>query len=190
MRIGIIVCLLFVLTGCESISKQLKDSWSGQSSMTTCVFSQDVYESMRAREENTCDVLFWLEYWQQQSSTPWRERKPELAKLSDSIDDRLRRFLLSQPLDTPYQTRLGAQLVFAELREKLNPQYAELFYQIAYIPSQKLLEYESAITVLSQVNTRQQSQMKEQAQLLQEQAEKLNQLLKIEEAILEKSAER
>ena len=65
-----------------------------------------------------------------------------------------------------------------------------LFEQIAYKTSQQLLEFESAITILSKVNARHAKTNEEQAQLLLEQEEKINQLLNIEASILDKNSER
>ena len=70
------------------------------------------------------------------------------------------------------------------------PLFANLLEQLAYLPSQQLLEYESAITILSRVNTRQSLRMEEQAQKLLEQESKLIQLLRIEAEALEHTPER
>jgi hypothetical protein len=130
-----------------------------------------------------CESRYWLELWRSHVNVPWSERKILIAELGDTSTQRLQRFLLSQPLDTPYQARLRAQTDFQAVKPVLEPLFANL-------PSQQLLEYESAITILSRVNTRQSLRIEEQAQKLLEQESKLIQLLRIEAEALEHTPER
>ncbi|MDM7859955.1 hypothetical protein QTP81_05025 [Alteromonas sp. ASW11-36] len=188
-RLMLLLCCM-TLGGCQSLWQPTTLPESAQDVSRDCVFvtkPTSIPESDPSLKE--CSMHMWLSYWQTKAQQSWRERKVELAKLTNSRTDQLRGFLLAQPTDTPYQNRLRAQLQFESLQSLLSADFAQLLRELAYEPSQQLLEYESAISILSEVNTRQTKRIEEQAQLLQEQEEKLNQLLSIEAKILENTLE-
>ncbi|WP_124916890.1 hypothetical protein [Alteromonas flava] len=192
IRVLVVFTVALIMVGCRTLTTPLFPSTTSQlEAKNDCIFVVEARDiPQQSISEEQCNPLFWLDYWSSNAKIPWPERKQLVAQTDKSPVGQLQLFILSQPLDTPYQTRLRAQSIFTALSPELAPYFQGLLHELAYIPSQKLLEYESAITVLSQVNTRQNQQIKEQAQLLQEQAEKLDQLLNIEAAILEKSSER
>jgi len=95
--------------------------------------------------------------------------------------------LLSQGIDTPYQNRLRAQSWLLALENQVSPAMHMLLIDIIYENSQQLLEFESAITILSGINTRQEQQiaaLRNQVSLREEeikqQGKQVDQLLKIE----------
>ena len=189
-HILILSLLVVCLSGCQHLTAIHKSSAEVTSVGVDCVFQIDSNQPpVKLVTEQECQQTYWLEMWQSAVDQNWRIRRVSIDSLGRSPTERLQAFLLSQPLDTPYQYRLRAQSHFDSLRAELSPEFEKLLLNLAYAPSQKLLEYESAVTVLSQVNTRQKKLLDEQAQILLEQQEKLNQLLKIESTILENATE-
>lgn len=190
MKYSILFATVLVLIGCQSLP-----NFSAQDSTLTgtpigCAFIEPTENGADFDQSVMCESHYWLELWRSHVNIPWSERKILIAELGDTSTQRLQRFLLSQPLDTPYQARLRAQTDFQAVRPVLEPLFANLLEQLAYLPSQQLLEYESAITILSRVNTRQSLRIEEQAQKLLEQESKLIQLLRIEAEALEHTPER
>lgn len=185
--------VFILLSGCELLPvPDVKQPIQTESNECVFVTSTDAISTSWLMKSNApeCKMSFWLDIWSTASTAPWRERKVSIEQLGQTPDNELHKYILSQPIDTPYQVRLRAQNAFNSIRPYLQEDALSLFEQIAYMPSQQLLEYESAITILSQVNTRQAKRNEEQAQLLLEQEEKINQLLNLEASILEKNLER
>lgn len=178
------------LSGCQHLASFQQNKPQVTSIEPTCVFIVGQTEPPELPvSAQQCQQSYWLAMWQTAIDQTWRERRAVIDSLSRTDPEKLQAFILSQPLDTPYQYRLRAQSQFDSLVDQLSPSFEQLLRDLAYTPSQKLLEYESAVTVLSQVNTRQKKLIDEQAQILQEQQEKLDQLLKIESTILENATE-
>lgn len=190
MKACLLLATLLLVSGCHSLSNLVTSTSSPENQAPTCVFFDIPSNSNQFDAALMCNDSYWLSFWLTHSTVPWRERLALFSQLGHRPDQRLRRFLLSQPIDTPYQSRLRSQTDFELLKEHLEPAFAKLLEELAYKPSQQLLEYESAITILSRVNSRQSVSLDEQARLLQEQENKINQLLKIEADALEQNPER
>lgn len=193
LRNLVFIFIALILSGCELIPVPVKEDLIVVP-QSECVFiaeSESFSPSWHMdASSDQCKVTYWLDVWASASAVPWHERKQLIEKLGDTPDDELHKYVLSQPIDTPYQVRLRAQNTFNSIRPFIQKSSMVLFEKIAYVPSQQLLEYESAITILSQVNARHAKRNEEQAQLLLEQEEKINQLLNLEASILEKNLER
>ncbi|MBT0587553.1 hypothetical protein [Alteromonas oceanisediminis] len=183
-KFGLVLSASVLMYGCELMQSQHVST--SEPERNQCVIADGSVQI----SEPECHAEYWFNLWETHTQQPWQQRKASMADLGTDVMGQLRRFILSQPMDTPYQDRLRAQSTFNQIKSKLAPEWANRLDAIAYKPSQQLLEYESAITILSEVNARQQGQIKEQAQLLLENEEKVNQLLNVEASILEKNAER
>jgi uncharacterized coiled-coil protein SlyX len=114
--------------------------------------------------------------------------------MSDDARSLLVKILLSQPTDTPYNQRLRAQNWVVKIEGQTSPAMNVLLDQLIYQTSQQLLEFESAITILSRVNVRQQKaiteleqQLSKREQEIQKQQEQVDKLLKIETDLIEQN---
>lgn len=134
-----------------------------------------------------CDIWYWIDIWLKADALPWEERKPLIAALGDDIPATFKKVLLSQPIDTPYKDRLRAQHWLTELKPSLTPAMTRLITVIIEKPSNQMLEFESAITMLSRVNGRQEASIEEMQKRLEEQRKQLQALLNIEETLMDKN---
>lgn len=185
---SLLILALIMIAGCQILpSLRANDSLLNVDTLSIdgCVFEKGSFTDKLTREQ--CSLAYWIQYWTSASEMKWSERRALITNLSESRVAQLERFLLSQPIDTPYQDRLRAQSLFKRLSLQLHPAFVTILDSIAVEPSQKLLEYESAITLMSEVNSRQAQRVKEQASLLEEQERTINQLLSIEASIIEKA---
>lgn len=148
----------------------------------------DVEEGQSPPEHN-CDLIYWLGYWIEKSRQPWLQRKSEIAHLSESTVDLFKKVLLSQGKDTPYQDRLRAQSWAVQLKPQLEAGWSDILQQLIYLPSQELLEFESALAILTRVNGNQLQEMEEQKALLLQRQQQINEFLKIEASMMEKREE-
>jgi desulfoferrodoxin (superoxide reductase-like protein) len=148
----------------------------------------DVEEGQVAPQHN-CDLIYWLGYWINQNRQPWLLRKSEIAHLGDSTVDLFQKVLLSQGKDTPYQDRLRAQSWAVQLKPKLEAGWSDILEQLIYLPSQELLEFESALAILTRVNGNQLQEMEQQKALLLQRQQQIDEFLKIEASMMEKREE-
>jgi len=121
------------------------------------------------------------------NESTWLERNNKIKALSKEPKQRLQQILLSQGLDTPYINRLRAQNWLKELKPQLDDKMKQALELWIEKPSQQMLELESAISILSKVNTRQERSLTELQETLnvrtdeiQKQREQVQQLLHIE----------
>ncbi len=134
-----------------------------------------------------CDLQAWLEYWVEINQLDWKVRKKRIASLSPNTNsiDRLKVILLSQAPDTPYQSRLRAQKYSAELVENDTYQLGQFIHFLVFLPAQRALELESAITTLSRMNTDKQQQIKAQQSTIDAQRIQLEKILQIEKSMID-----
>lgn len=151
-----------------------------------------LYQSPDASVEHNCDVNYWLSYWLDIDEMTWAQRKAEIALLSTSPQDQLRKILLCQGKDTPYQDKLRSQSWALNLIKDLDGGMQEILSVMVYHPSQELLESESAVVTLSKINGGQSIRIEEQQELVDQQQEQIEQqrsqieqLLKIEASIMD-----
>lgn len=142
-------------------------------------------ESTKMLEEE-CQLGPWINYWIQVSKLDWSERKSLIAAL-DPNKNNLHRFkviLLSQVTHTPYQTRLRAQHYAEDLIETQRQPFADFIQLIVYDLAQRRLELESTVTTLSRFNVTKDAKIEAQADVIEKQAQQLEQLLQIERSIV------
>ncbi|MDT0594644.1 hypothetical protein [Glaciecola petra] len=191
MRIMASIALAGLLSGCELVPKFVKDAQQDQASngIQLCMS-----EDNKVEFSEFCKLENWLIFTLETEQQEWSQRKSKIAVLGDNPRDLLIKILLSQYQDTPYQNRLRAQNWVLKLLPKVDPDMRELLKSIVYNNSQQLLEYESAITLISRVNVRQektiqdlQIQLQEREDRLQKQQDQVEQLLKIESDLIEQN---
>lgn len=136
--------------------------------------------------ENNCDLAFWMAYWVKHDNLSWPKRRALIDELGEDPNATLKKIFLSQSTGTPYQARLRAQSWADELLPRLSIPMQELLMVLVYKPSQEMLEFESALTILTRINTNQSKQLDAQQEQLLEQQQQIEQLLKIEASMMEK----
>lgn len=165
---------LMALVGCETLSPSRQQDVVQQPCLVPTNTEQFIGQ---------CDLWYWVGIWVEADDMSWVERKKRIDKLSDSLPDTLEKILLSQPVDTPYQDRLRAQLWLDDIYPRLSVPMQRVLTTLVQRPSNHILETESAIALLSRVNTQRDEEIENlQVQLEQYQA-KLEALLNIEAGI-------
>lgn len=183
LLLAIIACLM---TGCKITEvfqlpqEEVEPAPVVQQPEPFCVFlpsEEDI--------EHNCDLKFWLEYWVTKGGAPWSERKEMLTTLNDTDEQTLKKILLSQGSGTPYQSRLRAQNWISQLSPKLTEEMARFVDILIVQSSQERLEFESALAILTRLNSQQAKSLEEKELLLEQQKMQLEKLLKIEASMME-----
>lgn len=143
-------------------------------------------EEQYVTETYQCDFSVWMTFWVEHNTLSWPKRREMIEQLGDSPDDLLKKVLLSQRKGTPYQNRLRAQAWIDQLEPKLTNESKEWLNLVVHHPSQQLLEFESALTILTRINTNQSKEIEAQLATIKEQQQQIEQLLKIEASMMEK----
>jgi hypothetical protein len=187
--------VLFV-SGCQIIGQFDEQVTEPNQAAGDCVFLEPSVEQWKY-----CDVDIWLQHWSALQTLTWPQRKGQIEGLSDKPVETLKKILLSQGKDTPYQDRLRAQGWVTSLMPMLSDDMQHFMTVAIYQPSQELLELESALVTLSKVSTHLANQVEEQTilieqqkgkielqkQVLDQQQNQIEQLLKIEASIMDNS---
>lgn len=192
----IVVLGIWVMSGCALIEQQKHPEVEPPQAPVSAVEKPlcwvEEQGSVINLDEN-CDLSYWLQYWVDIDELTWPQRRAMIEQLGEEPANILRKILLSQSRGTPYQARLRAQGWADELMPDLTSVMRDILMVLVYKPSQELLEFESALTILSQINTshsreiaEQRQQLQDQQQRLQEQQQQIDQLLKIEASMMEK----
>ncbi|RDV25231.1 hypothetical protein DXV75_11550 [Alteromonas aestuariivivens] len=191
MRTMTVVLMLAILQGCKATQEQMPPApapviqhvySTEQKSPPLCIVPRDV-ESFVGQ----CDIGYWVRMWVEADAMRWPQRKALLAELGTSLPDTLKKIVLSLPTDTPYQDRLRAQNYLTEIQSVLNPQVIEAVNTLVSRPNTQLLEFESAITLLSRVNTQQAQSMENLREELEAQRKQIEELLQIEATLMDKN---
>ena len=144
-------------------------------------------EKQKADFVDFCNIEHWIDYIFEIQEEDWSNRFIKTNEIGDKPYELIQKILLSQGADTPYQNRLRAQNWIVKVDAESPPTISKVLNNIVYVNSKQLLEFESAITILSQVNARQQrslaeikSALLEREEQIQIQQSQIDQLLKIE----------
>ena len=194
MRIMSVALLVATLTGCASLMENAPTP-----SPTTTPTPEPVTEPEVSGNEicmvaepqedmaHNCDLTHWISLWVDAGRMDWSARKAMMTSLSSNVEDTLHRILLSMPTDTPYQDRLRAQRLLKDLTGLLTPEARLIVDTVLTQPNTQLLEFESAISLLSRVNSRQASTIENLKAELQAQQKKVEELLQIEATLMDKN---
>jgi hypothetical protein len=144
--------------------------------------------------EQFCDSSEWISYMIEIQQFDWSQRKQFINELDDRSSAVIKKILLSQGADTPYKYRLRAQNWIDNINTETPAEISILLNDIIFEHSKQLLEFESAITILSKVNARQvktihdlQISLTERDERLQKQKDQVEQLLRIETDLVEQN---
>ena len=195
-KILLIVIILTLVSGC-----QILEAYSGKVAHSIQYQDICVFVEQELEQGPNCDVDIWLKYWSGLNTMTWPERSGQIENLSEQPADTLKKVLLSQGKETPYQDRLRAQGWVTALMPMLSDDMQKFVTVAIYQPSQELLELESALVTLSKINTnqantveeqkllseQQQKKIEQQRLLLEQQKSQIEQLLKIEASIMDNS---
>ncbi len=194
MKILVVIAIMLSLSGCEllkSFKPELLESSEplevADVSLTKYCISQETI----TRFEEFCELDWWAEKLIVASTTPWLERSEMIDALALDPKSLIEKVLLSQGDDTPYRNRLRAQKWIEELQTLTDKKMTQVLDILIFQPSQQLLELESAITILSKVNGRQEKtliaqevQIAEKNQEIENQRKQVEQLLDIEASMV------
>lgn len=184
MRLLCIAFLLLSLSACELLDSNRAIPATVELSQSTYLCERD--ETLQNYEE-FCQLRAWSEFLIDANEANWLTRQESLKALGNEPKQKLQKVLLSQAVDTPYTNRLRAQNWLDELLPTMDLKMQQVATQIVQKPSQQMLELESAISILSRVNARQEKTIKElqetlniRSEEIKKQREQVEQLLKIE----------
>ncbi|MCV2885556.1 hypothetical protein OE749_12725 [Aestuariibacter sp. AA17] len=188
MKYKFITCALgLLISGCEITN--------GNNVAAAKEENQCVFISMQAAEHTedeiddgyrseVCDFAYWTQFWLDGFKLDWQTRKETLIGLGDSPEEKLKKVLLSQAANTPYQDRLRAVNWATDLLPTLSPKMSAFIEHNVIAVSQQMLELESAVTVLSRLNAAAEKQIEEQAERIAQQQAKIEKLMKIEASMV------
>ncbi|MEH6443261.1 MAG: hypothetical protein V7784_05125 [Oceanospirillaceae bacterium] len=180
MRLLYIGFIAIMLSGCQT---EVMNSFKKNSVNGSCLHPQ-----LAETGNRHCELTPWLEYWMQVSGLNWKERQTALSTLTSAPVDRVKMILLSHVPNTPYQSRLRAQLVARQFVVNHSGKLSEFIQLIVFLPAQEKLELESALTTQTQFNIDQEKLLQTQVEQLSKQEQQINKLLQIEKNIVEKPA--
>jgi hypothetical protein len=187
-----ILLLMLSLSGCEilkNVKEELKiepDEVEQPKLTKYCESPETVL-----RFDKYCELDAWAEQLILSSTISWPVRSEMIEALGDEPKLLIEKVLLSQGEDTPYRNRLRAQRWIEELETLTDHAMTQVLDILVFQPSQQLLELESAITILSKVNGRQEKTLAAQEALIAEknkeiekQRKQVEQLLDIEASMV------
>jgi hypothetical protein len=180
LKICLVSLILLLFNSCESLQSnpvQNKPEEKQQNSQL-CIWHE-------TSKIDDCDIVYWFKYWSDIDEISWPERQKLITDLTDQDEDILKKILLSQGKNTPYQNRLRAQTWAVSLFPKLSESMRKFIQVAIYQPSQELLEMESVLVTLGKINTQQSSDIEQKILMLNKQQDQLEQLLNIEKSIME-----
>jgi len=193
IRIILLIFVIFALSGCEILQQKL-----GQKAPVSTSTGSYLCESERSVElfAEFCNVQAWCDFLIDNDPLAWSQRNDLIKSMGNELNLeprlRLQQVLLSQGPDTPYANRLRAQKWIDNLQPKMDVRMQQLLKLMVFEPSQQILELESAITILTRLNTRQEKTIEEleemlsiRKQELEKQRDQVEQLLKIEASMSE-----
>ena len=183
-------CAALVLAGCSVTPDKNNDKpVIDNGSEVTTVATDCVFNDTKGVVATHCDMAFWLDYWARIDQLSWPERESMIDQLPDEPVSLLQKILLSQPVNTPYKARLRAQHWFEQLLPSLSMKSQQRLNAVIFKPSEHMLEFESAVTLLSKVNNGQDKTIKAQEQQISELKAQLEALLNIESNLMNQEEE-
>lgn len=185
MKFFIMTTLAIALSGCQVLQKNLGlMAYSQNISDVTYLCETD---GAQQTFEAFCQLHTWSEYLIDADQITWTERSNRIKVLGSGPEPTLQKILLSQGVETPYTNRLRAQKWVSDLKPSMDAKMAQVLTIMIEKPSQQMLELESAISILSKVNARQEKSIADLQEILnirteqiQIQRDQVEQLLKIE----------
>ena len=188
MKMLFFLLTVLVLSGCELL-KPLKREPSEVVNLMSTKYCES--EDTMARFAEYCELDTWADKLILASTISWPNRSEMIDALPNDPKSLIEKVLLSQGDDTPYRNRLRAQKWIEEIQTLSDKSMTQVLDILIFQPSQQLLELESAITILSKVNGRQEKtitdqeiQLAEKNQEIENQRKQVEQLLDIEASMV------
>jgi len=181
--------MLLMLTGCQSLLSKPEERVTTTNSHQALTLDNHVciYDQPPKEFDNNCDMRFWISEWVRANSTSWSKRKAALKKLGNSQYDIVRTYILTLPNDTPYQDRLRAQLALDAISEEFTASAQQILNTVAADQNNQLMQLESALVVLEKENTKRGEALEKLRGDTASLRKKLEELLKIEAALMDKN---
>lgn len=183
-RYGIIAAVVG-LAGCQILPSTTTETEVSDSiqppaivAATKCVFL------IAPQEPEMCEMDYWQDYWIQVDKVSWPERQTLIDSMDDTPDQLLKKIILSQPVNTPYKARLRAQHWIEQLYPWLAAGAQSWLETVVSKPSGHMLELESAVTILSNMNNQQDKTLTQQERQIQKLKAQLEALMKIESNLM------
>ena len=174
-----------ILTGCTlTPEKELQTQSDNYQPAVESATSDCVFQSEVPLDPARCDLGFWLDYWAQVDQMTWPKRESLIEQLGDSPDMLLQKVILSQPVNTPYKARLRAQHWVEQVTPSLSASAQNWLNTVVAKPSGHMLELESAVTILSNINNQQDKTLTSQEQQIQQLKAQLEALMNIESNLM------
>ncbi|MDC8831534.1 hypothetical protein [Alteromonas gilva] len=167
------------ITPADSAASDNADRPSDLGPAGNCVFKAGVVSDV-AR----CSLEFWFDYWSKVSKLPWVTRQSLIAELGNTPDALLQKVMLSQPTNTPYRSRLRAQNWLEQVMPSLTRVNQARFTAAIAEPSNHILEYESALSLMNRSNQALNDALAAQTQETDEVRAQLDALLNIESNLM------
>lgn len=190
IQLVVLLTSVWALSACEVLKQVTQQSSKQAISENSLCLTQAQEEKFEA----FCDISQWLAFTVDAKSFTWSERMQMIAELDEEASSLVQKIILSQGADTPYQHRLRAQNWIENINVDASDVMQILLNDLIYENSKQLLEFESAITILSRVNSRQEKIISElelkllqREQKIQKQQDQVEQLLKIETDLIEQN---
>ena len=188
MKVLLILLAMFSLIGC-GLLKPLKSEPSEVVRLMSTKYCQSP-ETM-ARFGDYCELDAWSDKLILLSTISWPIRSDMIEALPNDPKSLIEKVLLSQGDDTPYRNRLRAQQWIEDLQMLTDTSMTQVLDILIFQPSQQLLELESAITILSKVNARQEKtitaqeiQVVKKDKEIEKQRKQVEQLIDIEASMV------
>lgn len=197
VKVLVIIFSALLLGACELVPKvftPVEQHKAGTESVEEASNDLCINDEQRDIYQKWCDLNYMLEFAIASNKLTWPERKERIAMLGDDTHLLIEKLLLTQGTSTPYRDRLRAQNWILKASGNASTAMSTLLNALIYENSKQLLEFESAITILSSVNARQekvitelQSQLDEKEEQIELQRNQVEQLLKIESDLIEQN---
>ena len=191
MKMLFFLLAILALSGCE-LQKPLKREPSDVVNLMTTKYCES--EDTMRRFAEYCELDTWADQLILASTISWPNRSDMIDALPNDPKSLIEKVLLSQGDDTPYRNRLRAQKWIEEIQTLSDKSMTQVVDILIFQPSQQLLELESAITILSKLNGRQEKtiadqeiQLAEKDQEIDNQRKQVQQLLDIEASMVNKN---
>jgi uncharacterized coiled-coil protein SlyX len=188
MKMLFFLLVVLALSGCELLKPLKREPSEVVNLMSTKYCESD---DTMARFVEYCELDKWADKLILASTIPWPVRNEMIDALPNDPKSLIEKVLLSQGDDTPYRNRLRAQKWIEEIQTLSDKSMTQALDILIFQPSQQLLELESAITILSKVNGRQEKtitdqeiQLTEKNQEIENQRKQVEQLLDIEASMV------
>jgi len=190
VQVVTVISTLSVVSACEVIKQVTQPAEKAPLAKPSLCLTEAQEDSFEA----FCNISYWLEFVIETEELTSQQRIDMINDLGEETPSLVKKILLSQGAETPYQQRLRAQNWIVKISAGAPQKIKLLLNDLIYENSKQLLEFESAITILSRVNARQektisnmQLKLTAREKEIQKQQDQVEQLLKIETDLIEQN---